>query len=732
MKIPYPNNSNASSVSLTDHVIKALSVRYYKVEQKSSPWEIISDTPGAAEYAIRKGGMFISTPALSEPYKDKYPDKEIMRYDDLVLDFDDKLNPEDARTHLRTLIGHLDETYTLNPYSVSFWCSGGKGFHARIPAKCLGSQAGDVYLPLIYKQMVVQWGVSLELPSIDTGIYCMKRGNMFRCENVKRDNGRYKVPITLDELQSLDIEALLELSENPREIEPVEEEEVDTVCEDLSTLYQVCKAAVHKEIAEQKNQPPVDLKIIGRLQGKVAPCINYILTCYPQTLKTSFNTLVMNLVKYFQNAGYELSDTLNIVEAFLQGYSHSTSYTTYSERLNHFREQWLYHKGRDGNHFNCSYIKGYGFSGSAFDCQKCQAKEPGETSAGQDAKIRGMSAFRLLPVGDLEVKPVSWLIRDFIETDTLALLFGDPGTYKSFLSIAFACCVASGKDFFGHKVKQGTVIFIAGEGMNGLARRFKAWGIRNQVNLKDMPLFVSGTPAGLSDPEQVQFVLDAVEGTVSEHGAPVLVVVDTVARNYGAGDENSTQDMTQFVAGCDAIRTQYGATVLLVHHCGLADKTRSRGSMALKGALDAEYRLDKDESGVIRFEATKMKDADYPQPTAFRPAVVELGIYDEDGVQSTSVVLDATSYEPPAVQGKAGRGKQQTVALEVLGELQKEAEQRLMSRDFDPDTARISVKEWGAACYKLGITDSHHWGRLKSTLMKNGQIEIEHGFVVIS
>ena len=536
MKIPYPNDSNKSSVSLTNHVIKALRIRYHKVEEKSSPWQVIQDTPEAAAYAIRKGGMFISTPALSEMYDDKYPDKEIMRYDDLLLDFDDKLNPANALRDLRILIGHLNKTYNLNPYSIALWCSGGKGFHARIPAGCLGSQDGDVHLPMIYKKMAVQWSVSLELPSIDTGIYCMKRGNMFRCENVLRDNGRYKVPITLDELQSLDYPALRELTKNPREIEPVEaEEDVNAVCEDLAALFHGYKTAVHKEGVEAKNQPPADLKFIGRLQGKVAPCINYILTSYPKTLKTSFNILVMNLVKYFQSAGYELSDTLNIVEAFLQGYPYSTSYTTYSERLNHFREQWLYHKGSAGSQFLCSYIKGYGFSGSAFDCKKCHAKEPGENSAGQDAKIRGKSAFRLLPVGDLEIKPVSWLIRDFIETDTLALLFGDPGTYKSFLSIAFACCVASGKDFFGHKVKQGTVIFIAGEGMNGLARRFKAWGIRNQVDLKDMPLFVSYTPAGLSDPEQVQSVLDAVEGTVSEHGAPVLVVVDTVARNYGAG-----------------------------------------------------------------------------------------------------------------------------------------------------------------------------------------------------
>ncbi len=361
---------------------------------------------------------------------------------------------------------------------------------------------------------------------------------------------------------------------------------------------------------------------------------------------------------------------------------------------------------------------------------KGQDKEQDSSFCPVEAKPK--HAFKLIHVGELKIKPVSWLIQDFIETDSLALLFGDPGTYKSFLAIAFGCAVASGKEFFGHKVKQGPVVFIAGEGTNGLARRFKAWAIKNQVELKDMPLFVSVAPTGLCDPERVQFVLDAVADVAAKHGEPLLVVIDTVSRNYGPGDENSTKDMVQFVSGCDVIRAQYGATILLIHHCGLMDKTRSRGSMALKGALDAEYRLDRDESGVIRLEGSKMKDADFPPPTAFRPAVVELGIFDENGRESTSVVLDITSYEPPATPGKAGRGKWQTVALEVLGKLHAAAESRLTSRGFDPDTARVSVEEWRLACSDEGIKDRRTWGRIKDSLVKIEKVEIENSFAVMS
>jgi len=50
---------------------------------------------------------------------------------------------------------------------------------------------------------------------------------------------------------------------------------------------------------------------------------------------------------------------------------------------------------------------------------------------------------------------------------------------------------------------------------------------------------------------------------------------------------------------------------MLVHHTGHSEKQRARGSIALKGALDTEYRLDKvgDE---ITLTNTKMKDAEPP------------------------------------------------------------------------------------------------------------------------
>lgn len=336
--------------------------------------------------------------------------------------------------------------------------------------------------------------------------------------------------------------------------------------------------------------------------------------------------------------------------------------------------------------------------------------------------------FRLARVGDMEVKPPRFIVRDVLEADSLALAFGDPGCGKSFLGVDVACCVATGTDFHEHEAEPGAVIYVAGEGRNGLARRFRAWQIARGISLDDAPLYASATPASLCDPESARDVVDAVDDIAERDQAPTLVVIDTVARNFGPGDENSTQDMAGFIQACDRIRTSHGSTVLLIHHTGHHDKTRARGAMALKGALDAEYRLDKDEHGVIRLEATKMKDAEDPEPMAFRLATVELGMQDNEGREVTSAVLETTGYEPPAQKGRQGRGKWQTVALEQLERLYRRHRAYVEADGRNPDTARVSVDAWRDACTTAGMP-KQRWAEVRRNLIAQQMVSIEHGFV---
>ncbi len=129
----------------------------------------------------------------------------------------------------------------------------------------------------------------------------------------------------------------------------------------------------------------------------------------------------------------------------------------------------------------------------------------------------------------------------------------------------------------------------------------------------------------------------AVADLAALHGPPALIIVDTLARNFGAGDENSTAEMGKFVAAMDRLRGNWSESVLLIiHHSGHSDKGRARGAMALKGALDFEYRIEK-EGGTISLSNTKMKDAEPPPQICFALTTVEL----DDAASAVLVLSDA-------------------------------------------------------------------------------------------
>lgn len=210
--------------------------------------------------------------------------------------------------------------------------------------------------------------------------------------------------------------------------------------------------------------------------------------------------------------------------------------------------------------------------------------------------------FRLVPAGSLKPRSMDWSITDIFERDSLIEIFGPPGASKTFQAIDMALCVATGTEYHGRTVTQGPAVYVTGEGQNGLARRLKAWSIYHGIDISDAPLHISTMPAALTDVQNLVMVMQAIEELPEP---PALIVFDTVARNMGPGDENSTQDMTTFVAACDQIRAAYQCAVLLVHHSGHSATERARGSSVLNGALDAAYRTEKSPDGIVTVTCTE-------------------------------------------------------------------------------------------------------------------------------
>lgn len=248
--------------------------------------------------------------------------------------------------------------------------------------------------------------------------------------------------------------------------------------------------------------------------------------------------------------------------------------------------------------------------------------------------------FKLISSVELTANPTQpdWLVRGMIERESINLLFGEPGSYKSFVALDWAFCVACGIDWHGHKTKQNDVVIVAGEGFSGYARRLKALEQKYKRNAPN--LYISETSADFIFDDSATRVANAVIETCANVG---LIIIDTLHRNM-TGDENSSADIGTVVNNIDHILKPLGAAVVIVHHSGHGAKDRSRGSSSIRGAMDAEFGTTKSGTG-LTLTCHKMKDSEMVKPLefTFNPVDIE-GWADDEGQPVTSGVLEFKGF----------------------------------------------------------------------------------------
>lgn len=247
-------------------------------------------------------------------------------------------------------------------------------------------------------------------------------------------------------------------------------------------------------------------------------------------------------------------------------------------------------------------------------------------------------------VSDIEMQPPRWLIDGMLEQESLTMCFGSPAAGKTFAVLDMALSIAAGKSYHGKAVEQGMVLYIAGEGHAGFARRVAAWSQTHDVPLGNVPFYKSNNAIIMNDEAAATEVVAEIDALVERAGqAPKLVVLDTLARTM-IGDENSSEKVGEYIKALDEIKVKYGSTVLVVHHTGDGNKDRARGSSVMFGALDAEFRVETWGETKVLITPTKMKDAEEPEPMAFLRVTVPLTT--PNGEETSSLVLEYTADKP--------------------------------------------------------------------------------------
>lgn len=187
----------------------------------------------------------------------------------------------------------------------------------------------------------------------------------------------------------------------------------------------------------------------------------------------------------------------------------------------------------------------------------------------------------------MHMAPPLWQVEGLIPENALAVLYGPSGCGKTFEALNIALSVGSGLPWHGRKTTKGYVLYVSGEGRAGLGQRINAWMDDATLDARDVD--IAWLPEAIdvyAGSEHIDILFNRFE---EMDAAPDLVVIDTLARCF-AGDENKTEDMGNFIRGCDRIRNSFGCSVLVIHHTN-TEQARERGNGALRGATDAMIRM---------------------------------------------------------------------------------------------------------------------------------------------
>jgi len=277
----------------------------------------------------------------------------------------------------------------------------------------------------------------------------------------------------------------------------------------------------------------------------------------------------------------------------------------------------------------------------------------------------------LRPIGEIvtERREASWLIHNVLEANVLAVLAGPRASFKSFIALDWAMRIAAADN---------PVVILSGEGA-GLGRRAEAWMQEHGKgrDLEELRLMALESVANLNADEEMTMLQSAID----EAGIrPALVVVDTFSKFSAGLDENSNQEVAEYLSKLTiGLRERYTATVLLVAHSGHGDAKRPRGASALMANPDAEYIVERPDAQGMAVNVTRerFKDTASMSPIGYEAVEVDLGRVDRYGEGVKSLVMRAT--DPVVATKKATpQGKVQKMILDALRARQKASETTLI------------------------------------------------------
>jgi hypothetical protein len=268
---------------------------------------------------------------------------------------------------------------------------------------------------------------------------------------------------------------------------------------------------------------------------------------------------------------------------------------------------------------------------------------------------------RIRTIRDAKTAPVQLdLVRGlFPAGPSVVLVYGESSVGKSFWTSAVALAVARGERWNGRRTRKTGVLYLSSEGRMGL--RIRAYEQAHGVNLEAVHFLLMETGLDLSSPshDDIDAVIEAAHEAQMQDGMQIgMLVIDTLARNFGGGDPDKSGDMSVFVEACGRFARAFDAVVVAVHHPGKDEARGPRNSYALTAGVDAQIiiKADKADGDMRLVEVEKQRDGKVEIAESFRLDVIDLGPHPSPDADADERLTSCAAIPGPAAEGSGRAG----------------------------------------------------------------------------
>lgn len=233
-----------------------------------------------------------------------------------------------------------------------------------------------------------------------------------------------------------------------------------------------------------------------------------------------------------------------------------------------------------------------------------------------DTMVTGKNNPRIWSISDIYTADFGedeWLVENLIPFPSMTAVSGNPGNFKTWITMAIAKAIAEGKPFLEHfATRQGSVLIIDEEDhIKHIQKRLRQLNV-----LEELPIFyLSQEGIKIDDSRSYDYILKIIgENNI------MLVILDSLVRMH-TKEENDAKQMAS-VMGKFSELIRKDVSVLFTHHhrkqpaFGSNSSSQSlRGSSDILAAVDCHLTVEKVKSEntlIIRQEKLRTAPAINP------------------------------------------------------------------------------------------------------------------------